>query len=112
IPATIFSNVLLPEPFLPMMPSVSPGRSSKLTSSSTRSSRHWRGRKRSSTCCRTVSRRTLGIAKLLVTPSTSTTAIRLHVLGHARREAAIDDDSGGDDHGGSGGQEDVGASRR
>ena len=56
----ILSSVLLPHPFLPMMPSVSPRRTSRLTSSSTCSRSVGRRRKRSSTCSRTVSRRARG----------------------------------------------------
>src|SRR5258706_8341822 len=99
MPDTIWSSVLLPEPFRPIRPRLSPRRSSKLTDSSTRRRSWARGRKKSSARSRTVSRRTLGIVKLFDTPLTSMTVGTLKILRHARGARAVDHQAGPKNYG-------------
>src|SRR4030095_9612337 len=97
MPVRIFSNVLLPEPLRPMIPSVSPRRTLKEISSNTFKRSTGRGRKRSNACSRMVDRRTLGIRNDLLTRSTSTMPMMSEVLGGARRVPPEDHDSGAED---------------
>src|SRR5215470_14181955 len=108
MPAMIFSRVLLPDPLRPMMPTVSPALTSKLTASSTVSRRKWRGRNKANTCSRTVSRRTSGKENVLVTPSTWIIPGSLHVFGRAGHVATKDHDSGHQDDAGHGEQVQIG----
>src|SRR5215472_13679319 len=86
MPEMILSSVLFPDPLRPMMPTVSPCFTSKLTASRTVRRRKLRGRKSPNTCSRTVSRRTSGKENVLLTASTWIMR-SLQVFGRAGREA-------------------------
>src|SRR5438132_681612 len=88
MPAMILSSVDLPHPLRPMMASVSPLASWKVTSASTGRSRKRRGRNSASAWSRTVLRWTSGMRNVLARPETSSTAIALQVLSHPWRQRA------------------------
>src|ERR1044072_326962 len=99
MPASTLSSGLLPEPLRPMIPSVSPARSSRLTPESTCSRSKLRRARRPKRCSRTVLRRTLGMTNVLWRSRARRTgggiAVRsrsrlLQQLGGARTPAAED----------------------
>src|SRR5438445_11321172 len=98
MPAMILSSVDLPHPLRPMMASVSPLASWKVTSARTGRSRKRRGRNSASAWSRTVLRWTSGMRNVLARPETSSTAIALQVLRYPWRQRAEEQHAGAEDH--------------
>src|SRR4051812_16422325 len=112
MPETILSSVLLPEPFRPMRPRLSPRPSSHVTPSRTCSRSLGRRRKRSSACSRTVSLLLEGITKLLDTPFSSMTGAMSELLRDTGRARIVDQRTGDEDQDALGEQQKVRPHRR